>query len=121
MKRVLVIDDDPVIVQLLRVNFEMDDYEVSTSMDGQSGLEMAATQLPDVIVLDVMMPRMDGLEVARRLQADLTTAAIPILFVSAKAQFNDVMAGEALSSLYITKPFDPLDLLEKVAQLLASR
>ncbi|MDQ6784321.1 MAG: response regulator [Actinomycetota bacterium] len=114
-----MIDDDAVIVQLLRVNFEMDDYEVITALDGQEGLEMAIAEPPDVILLDVMMPRIDGLEVARRLRAGEATAAVPIVFLSAKAQSGDVLAGEALADAYITKPFDPLDLLEQVAVLLA--
>lgn len=119
-KRVLVIDDDEVIVQLLRVNFEMDDYEVTTASDGLVGLAMAGADPPDVIVLDVMMPRVDGLEVARRLRAEPVTARIPIVFLSAKAQIGDVQAGEALADAYITKPFDPLELLDRVAALVRS-
>lgn len=114
-----MIDDDEVIVQLLRVNFEMDDYLVVTAPDGQTGLEMAIANPPDVILLDVMMPRLDGLEVARRLREEKVTAHVPIVFLSAKAQFSDVAAGEALADVYITKPFDPLDLLDRVAFLLS--
>ncbi|MDQ6839150.1 MAG: response regulator [Actinomycetota bacterium] len=114
-----MIDDDAVIVQLLRVNFEMDDYEVSTALDGQTGLDSAIDRPPDVILLDVMMPHLDGLEVARRLRAHEATAGVPIVFLSAKAQSNDVLAGEALANVYVTKPFDPLELLEEVAALLS--
>jgi DNA-binding response OmpR family regulator len=117
-KRVLVIDDDAVILQLLRVNFEMDDYEVLTALDGQTGLGMAIQAPPDVILLDVMMPEMDGLEVARRLRAHEATAGVPIVMLSAKAQASDILAGEAVADVYITKPFDPLELLEEVAGLL---
>ncbi|MGI8752494.1 MAG: response regulator [Acidimicrobiales bacterium] len=120
-RRVLVIDDDAVIVQLLRVNFEMDDYEVVTALDGPTGLVMAIESPPDVILLDVMMPEMDGLEVARRLRGHEATATVPIVFLSAKAQANDVAAGEAFGDAYVTKPFDPLDLLEEVASLLSER
>lgn len=118
-RRVLVIDDDAVIVELLRVNFEMDDYEVATALDGQSGLGMAIEDPPDVILLDVMMPELDGLEVARRLRGHEATAGVPIVFLSAKAQANDVAAGEVLGDAYITKPFDPLDLLETVSAVLS--
>jgi len=114
-----VIDDDAVIVQLLRVNFEMDDYEVVTALDGDAGLEMAVKAPPDVILLDVMMPKLDGLAVARRLRQDDRTARVPIVFLSAKAQANDVLAGEALADAYVTKPFDPFELLERVGRILS--
>ncbi|HUR18319.1 MAG TPA: response regulator [Acidimicrobiales bacterium] len=120
--RVLVVDDDPVIQNLLRVNFEMEGYEVIMAGDGVDGLERAREDGPDIVVCDIMMPRMDGLTVARELKADPATAAIPILLLSAKAQQADVRAGEeAGADDYITKPFDPLTLLERVAALLATR
>ncbi|HVE45247.1 MAG TPA: response regulator [Acidimicrobiales bacterium] len=120
--RVLVVDDDPVIQNLLRVNFEMEGYEVIIAGDGVEGLERARRDRPHIIVCDIMMPRMDGLAVARELKADPATAGIPILLLSAKAQQADVRAGdEAGADDYVTKPFDPLDLLERVATLLAAR
>jgi two-component system phosphate regulon response regulator PhoB len=118
-RRILVIDDDPVIVQLLVVNFEMDDYLVTSSTDPEVGLQMAMDDPPDIVLLDVMMPATDGLEVARRLRAEPATAEVPIVLLSAKAQYSDVQAGEELADSYITKPFDPLALLERVAELLA--
>jgi DNA-binding response OmpR family regulator len=119
---VLVVDDDPVIQNLLRVNFEMEGYDVIVAGDGVEGLERARSEDPHVVVCDVMMPRMDGLTVARHLKADPATAGIPILLLSAKAQEADVRAGEeAGADDYVTKPFDPLDLLDRVAALLAAR
>jgi CheY-like chemotaxis protein len=119
---VLVVDDDPVIQKLLQVNFEMEGYAVITAGDGVEGLERAQADRPDIVVCDIMMPRMDGLEVARRLKADPNTASIPILLLSAKAQQADVAAGEATGADdYVTKPFDPLDLLQRVAGLLEAR
>ena len=115
---VLVVDDDPVIQKLLQVNFEMEGYAVITASDGLEGLEMARQERPDAIVLDVMMPKMDGLEVARTLKADESTRSIPILLLSAKAQAADVQAGKDVADDYITKPFDPLELLERVSRLL---
>jgi CheY-like chemotaxis protein len=116
---VLVVDDDPVIQKLLQVNFEMEGYTVVTASDGLEGLERARSEAPDVIVCDIMMPRMDGLEVTRALKGDPNTAAIPILLLSAKAQQADVAAGQASGADdYVTKPFDPLDLLQRVAGLL---
>jgi len=116
---VLVVDDDPVIQKLLQVNFEMEGYTVLTASDGLEGLERARAEKPDVIICDIMMPRMDGLEVTRNLKADPATAKIPILLLSAKAQQADVSAGQASGADdYVTKPFDPLDLLQRVSGLL---
>jgi len=119
---VLVVDDDPVIQGLLRVNFEMEGYEVIVAGDGLEGLERARSEQPDVVILDIMMPRMDGLEVARTLKADPATATIPILLLSAKAQEVEVRAGGATGAdAYVTKPFDPLELLKRVEALISAR
>ena len=117
----LVVDDDPVIVTLLRVNFEMEGYRVVAAADGLAGLEAARRGAPDLVVLDVMMPGIDGLEVARTLRADPATASLPILLLSAKAQATDIAAGAEVADDYVTKPFDPLELLDRVARLLAAR
>ncbi|MCU4186473.1 response regulator [Acidiferrimicrobium sp. IK] len=118
---VLVVDDDPVIVTLLRVNFEMEGYTVIDAGDGEEGLAVTRRERPDVIVLDVMMPKLDGLGMARQLRADPDVASIPILLLSAKAQATDVAAGLAVADDYVTKPFEPLELLDRVAALLAAR
>jgi DNA-binding response OmpR family regulator len=115
---VLVVDDDPVIVNLLQVNFEIEGYRVLTASGGEAGLAQARSQKPDVVVLDVMMPGIDGLEVARTLRSDHGTRAIPIILLSAKAQSSDVQAGLAVADDYVTKPFEPLELLERVAAVL---
>jgi CheY-like chemotaxis protein len=116
---VLVVDDDPVIQKLLQVNFEMEGYTVLTAGDGLEGVERARADNPDIIICDIMMPRMDGLEVTKTLKGDPATASIPILLLSAKAQQADVAAGQATGADdYVTKPFDPLDLLQRVASLL---
>jgi adenylate cyclase len=116
---ILVVDDDPVIQKLLAVNFEMEGYRVVTGGDGEEALAQVVAERPDVVLLDVMMPKLDGIEVVRRIKADPDTAAIPVLLLSAKAQSKDIAAGlEAGADGYITKPFDPLDLLERVAALL---
>lgn len=115
---VLVVDDDPVIVNLLQVNFEIEGYDVLTATGGEAGLAQARLGQPDVIVLDVMMPGIDGLEVSRRLRDDPQTRAIPIILLSAKAQNADIQAGLAVADEYITKPFEPLELLERVATVI---
>lgn len=115
----LVVDDDPVIQKLLQVNFEMEGYQVVLAGDGVEAMEKAAEVRPALIVMDVMMPRMDGLEAAGRLKADSATASIPIIILSAKAQDADVKAGRSTGAdEYMTKPFDPLELLDRVAALL---
>ena len=119
---VLVVDDDPVIQKLLQVNFEMEDYNVLTASDGEEGLARARNERPDIVVLDIMMPKMNGLEVASALKADPATAMIPVILLSAKAQGADIQAGsDTGADDYVTKPFDPLELLERVGSLLAAR
>ena len=118
---VLVVDDDPVIIKLLRVNFEMEGYEVIAAADGVEGLARAHEDRPDVIILDVMMPRMNGLDVARALKGTDDTRDIPIILLSAKAQATDVAEGRHVADDYITKPFDPLELLDRVAGFLEAR
>lgn len=119
---VLVVDDDPVILKLLEVNFEMEGFQVVRAADGAEGLERAREVLPDIVVLDVMMPRMTGYEVAKALREDAGTAHIPIIFVTARAQSSDVEKGMELGvEDYVTKPFDPLDLIDRVNSLLARR
>jgi DNA-binding response OmpR family regulator len=117
---VLVVDDDPVILKLLEVNFEMEGFEVVRAADGAEGLERARAVLPDIVILDVMMPRMTGYEVAKALRENEDTAHIPIIFVTARAQSQDVERGMELGvDDYVTKPFDPLDLIARVNTLLA--
>src|SRR5579862_5928549 len=91
--RILVVDDDPVIQKLLAVNFEMEGYQVATANDGEEALASVADHRPDVVVLDVMMPKIDGIEVVRRMKADPATAGVPVLLLSARAQAKDVTAG----------------------------
>jgi DNA-binding response OmpR family regulator len=117
--KVLLVDDDPVILKLLQVNFEMEGYTVMTAADGVEGLEKARSEHPDIVLLDIMMPRMDGLQVTQALKGDDATKEIPIILLSAKAQASDIQAGKDMGADdYLTKPFDPLELLERVGDLL---
>ena len=120
-KRVLVVDDDRVIQQLLEVNLELEGYEVAgTASDGREAIAMAAELKPDLILLDIMMPKMDGLEVCRHLKADPKLSKIPIVLLSARAQDMDIREGlEIGADAYLTKPFDPVELLDVVGRLLA--
>ena len=120
-KRVLVVDDDRVIQQLLQVNLELEGYDVvATASDGKEALEKIAELKPDLVILDIMMPKMDGLEVCRHLKADASTARIPVILLSARAQDLDIREGLDIgANAYLTKPFDPVELLEVVGRLLS--
>jgi DNA-binding response OmpR family regulator len=117
---VLVVEDDPVILRLLEVNFELEGFGVVLAHDGAEGLEAARTQRPDIVISDIMMPKMSGIELVEALKADDATASIPIILLSAKAQTGDLKSGmDAGADDYITKPFEPLDLIDRVNALLS--
>lgn len=117
---VLVVEDDPTILQLLEVNFEMEGFTVLKAADGAIGLEQAQANQPDIVVSDVMMPNMSGIELVVALKASPETESIPIILLSAKAQGADIRHGiEAGADEYVTKPFEPLDLIERVHALLS--
>ena len=119
MTRVLVIDDDAPIRLLCRVNLEAERMEVSEAVDGASGLERAREEKPDVILLDVMLPRMDGWQVAERLLEQPETADIPIVFLTARAELGDRARGLEIGGIdYLTKPFNPVELAGQIRELL---
>jgi DNA-binding response OmpR family regulator len=118
--RVLAVDDDPIILRLLQLNLELEGFEVLTAGDGAAGLEAIRRERPQVVLLDVMMPNLDGFQVCRSVRADddPTVAATPIVILSARAQRADVEAGMAAGAdAYVTKPFDPLELVGIVDRL----
>ena len=120
--RVLVVDDDPQVLRLMRVNLELEGYDVVSAPDGEEALEAVVTEHPDVVVCDVMMPGVDGLTVLRNLRANPKTSKIPFVVVSAKAQRSDVKAALDMGAdKYITKPFDPQELLDAVEHLLNTK
>lgn len=118
--RVLVVDDDEVIRQLIAVNLQLEGFEVSTAVDGQDCLEKVGEVRPDVITLDVMMPRLDGWVTAVRLREDPGTAHIKVVMITARAQEHDVRRGDEIGvDAYVTKPFDPNQLIQTVRKLAA--
>jgi DNA-binding response OmpR family regulator len=120
MARVLVIDDEAPIRLLCRVNLEAAGIEVSEAEDGKVGLEAARSEPPDVILLDVMMPGMDGWQVFSELLHDERTAHVPIVFLTARAELRDQARGLELGGVdYVTKPFNPLHLAPLIEDLLA--
>ena len=119
MARVMAVDDDQVIRGLLEVNLVMEGHEVMTAVNGQDALDQVAQEHPDLILLDVMMPTVNGWQVAERLKQDPATTHIPIILLSARAMEADVRKGMDLGvQQYVTKPFDPIDLMELVDRLL---
>jgi DNA-binding response OmpR family regulator len=118
--RVLVIDDEAPIRLLCRVNLEAEGIDVLEAADGARGLELAREEQPDVILLDVMMPGLDGWRVAEELLEDARTSEIPIVFLTARAELRDRAHGLDIGGVdYVTKPFDPLELAPLVRDLLA--
>ena len=119
MTKVLVIDDEAPIRLLCRVNLEAEKMDVIEAADGPSGVEKARGESPDVILLDVMMPGLDGWNVAEQLLEDTRTSGIPIIFLTARAEFRDRARGLDIGGVdYITKPFNPLELAPLVQRLL---
>jgi DNA-binding response OmpR family regulator len=117
--RVLVIDDEAPIRLLCRVNLEAEKMEVLEASDGPTGLDLARGERPDVILLDVMMPGLDGWRVAERLIEDPETREIPIIFLTARAEFRDRARGLDIGGVdYVTKPFNPVELADLVRGLL---
>jgi two-component system alkaline phosphatase synthesis response regulator PhoP len=118
--RVLVIDDEAPIRLLCRVNLEAEGMQVFEAADGPSGLDKARGERPDVILLDVMMPGLDGWRVAEELLDDRATERIPIVFLTARAELRDRARGIDLGGVdYVTKPFNPVDLAPLVRGLLS--
>jgi two-component system, OmpR family, alkaline phosphatase synthesis response regulator PhoP len=117
--RVLVIDDEAPIRLLCRVNLEADGMQVLEASDGPTGLEKARNEEPDVILLDVMMPGLDGWQVAEELLDDRRTSSIPIVFLTARAEVRDRARGLDLGGIdYVTKPFNPIELAPQVRELI---
>jgi CheY-like chemotaxis protein len=119
-KRILICDDDPAILRVLQVNLEVEGYTTLLAHHGEEALEVAAKENPDLIILDIMMPRLDGYQTCERLKADDSLKDIPVVFLSAKAQQSDIEKGKTYGVAdYLTKPFDPDVLVETIERLLA--
>ncbi len=120
--KILLIEDDPSISEVVAYNLRQADYQVSISHDGREGLERARREVPDLVILDLMLPSMDGIEICRRLRSDATTRDMLILILTAKAEENDQVVGFAVNADdYVTKPFSVKVLLERVRVLLRRR
>jgi len=117
--RILVVDDEIYIVHLLDFSLGMEGYEVITALDGEQALENLKTEKPDLIVLDIMMPKLDGYEVCKAIKSSPETRHIPVILLSAKGRNVDQKLGfDVGADDYITKPFSPRKLVERINQLL---
>ncbi|MCX4905370.1 response regulator [Streptomyces sp. NBC_00878] len=119
--RVLVVDDNKVIRQLIRVNLELEGFEVVTAADGVECLDVIHQVRPDVVTLDVVMPRLDGLRTAARLRADPRTRNVPLAIVSACTQYEVENGLDVGVDAFLAKPFEPAELVRLVRQLMARR
>ena len=122
MKKILIIEDDDHIIELLKFNVENNGYEVDVAMDGREGLNKAVNDLPDLILLDLMLPSIDGIDICKKLKNKDRTKDIPIIMLTAKGHETDKILGlEIGADDYITKPFTPELLIAKIDNLLKSR
>jgi two-component system alkaline phosphatase synthesis response regulator PhoP/two-component system response regulator VicR len=120
-KKILAVDDEKHIVRLVQVNLERAGYEVVTAHDGKEALQKVEEENPDLVVLDVMMPYMDGFEVLQNLRRNPSTRDIPVIMLTAKAQDADVFKGwQSGVDCYLTKPFNPMELLSFVKRIFDS-
>ncbi len=120
-KKILAVDDERHIVRLVQVNLERAGYEVVTAFDGKDALEKVASEQPDLVVLDVMMPYMDGFEVLQNLRKNPNTRELPVIMLTAKAQDADVFRGwQSGVDCYLTKPFNPMELISFVKRIFKS-
>lgn len=120
IRTILVVDDEPALLRLMEYLLHRQGYRILTAANGEDALELVRTERPDLVVLDVMMPRMDGYEVAAAIRHDREIASTPIVILTAKAQDQDIERGLAAAvDAYITKPFEPARLSDTVANLLA--
>ena len=121
-KKILAVDDEKHIVRLVQINLQKAGYEVATASTGREALERVGEFGPDLIVMDVMMPEMDGFEALKKLKENPATREIPVIMLTAKAQDADVFRGwQSGADLYLTKPFNPAELLSFVKRLLVSQ
>ena len=116
--KVLVCDDERHIVRLIQVNLERQGYNVVTAFDGKEGLEKIRAEKPNLVVLDVMMPYMDGFEVLKTIRREPETENLPVIMLTAKAQDKDVFEGYHYGAdMYLTKPFNPMELVTFVKRI----
>ena len=122
MASVLVVDDDPAIVHLLELNLELEGHDATSVSDGREVLDRIREVRPDVVLLDIMLPHVDGWQLCEAIRADPELAATPVVLLTARTQTADLERGEQIGAdAYVTKPFDPVEILAWVERLVAGR
>ncbi|KEF38422.1 response regulator with CheY-like receiver domain and winged-helix DNA-binding domain [Schinkia azotoformans MEV2011] len=117
VKKILVVDDEPAIITLLQYNLQQSGFEVSSAMDGEAGIKMVMEENPDIMILDLMLPKLDGIEVCKKLRED--KIMIPILMLTAKGdEFDKILGLELGADDYMTKPFSPREVVARVKAIL---
>lgn len=117
--RILIIDDEEDLIELVRYNLEQEGFQVQGATDGESGLDLALKETPDLVIVDLMLPGIDGLEVCRALRSSSRTASIPVIMLTAKSAESDRIVGLELGADdYVTKPFSPRELAARVKAVL---
>ncbi len=117
--KILLVEDDSYLVKAITIRLEANNFEVVAAIDGEEGLAKARSEKPDLIILDVMLPKMDGFDVCRKLKIDNQYKNIPIIMLTAKFQPSDIRFGQGVGAdAYMTKPFDSQALLAKIEELL---
>jgi len=118
-RKILVVDDERYILHILDFSLGAEGYEVITAGDGEQAVERARTEHPDLVVMDIMMPKMDGYEACRLIKSDPETRQIPVIILTAKGRDGDQKRGrDAGADEYLTKPFSPAKLIERVHSVL---
>jgi len=121
-KTILIIEDDPNLLKLIKYNLEKEGYSVITATSGVEGLQLARTAVPDLLIVDVLLPRMDGFTISRMVKFDERYKHIPIIALTGQVSLKDREIGQKAGvDVYLTKPYDPQELLNKVRELLAPR
>ena len=121
-KNILIIDDNPDTLEILRLVFQGEGYTVETASDGETGLEKAMEGKAGIVLLDMMLPKMNGIELCRRLKEDEATRRVPIIIITAKSDFEARQGAIASGAdAYLLKPFDPIEMVERVKKMLENR
>jgi len=119
-KKILVIEDDPKMLRIIKDRLEANNYQIITAVDGEAGLNKARSEKPDLILLDILLPKLNGFTICRLLKFDETLMSIPIIMLTAKTSENDLEIGKKVGAdAYLVKPFDPAILLLIIEQFIA--